>query len=282
MKKKWPVILFISLACVVLAAFGAFFLRKEAARMYYGEMKSFLYSYGGGFAGDVREFSLVEEDGRLIFYAKGSGADPFNVAHIVDEAVLSEIRDILAEQNLYLLNNVDEHQDGLADGFFETLQANFEKNSLAYQYYGTAQRKNAALNEYLMTLAAEPEKDFDELLSLTYDYGSYFGGSWDFSITKEGSTYLFTAVGGNGVDMNVEKEVDKSVIEDLQKIISEQKLCLRDGVHMHDEDILDGWNEDFQAEFSTGEVTYEYYGGDARKNEALSNYLLELAGMPVE
>jgi hypothetical protein len=282
MKKKWPVILLISLVCIVLAAIGVYLLRKEIAKTYYGGMKAFSYSYGGGFAGDMREFSVVEEDGRLVFYAKGTEADPFSVAHIVDDTVVSEIRDIIAEQNLFLLNDVDENQDGLADGFFETLNVNFEKNTLIYRYFGTEQRKNIALSEYLMKLVSEPEKDYGELLSLRYGYGAYFAEDWEFPIAKEGSTYLFTATGRNFASLDVQKEVDKSVMEDLQRIINEQKLCLRDGISIHEEDVMDGWSEVFVAEYSTGEVAFGYYGVDARKNEALSYYLLELAGVPVE
>jgi hypothetical protein len=280
MKKKWPKLLIFVLAGIILVAGGVFLLRKEIVKAYYGEMESFFYSYGGGIAGDMREFSIVKEDGKFVFNAKGNGSDPFNVAKIVDKSTMSDIRDILAEQNLFFLNKVDEHQDDLVDGYYESLNVLFEKKSLQYQYYGTEQRKNIALNEYLMKLAEKTEKDYGELLIFEYHYGSYFGGEWNFSITKESNAYHFSALGRNGVDMSVEKEIDESVIEDLERIIDEQKLRLRDGDNIREKEVLDGWGESFLAEFAAGKIEFHYYGMEARRDEVLSKYLLELAGMP--
>ena len=125
------------------------------------------------------------------------------------------------------------------------------------------------------------------LRAFEYNYGSFFGGEWDFKIVPEGEgdevRYLFIARGYNGVDMDVEKYVDRGVMDELAEIISSSGVFSWDGFEKRDGNILDGYGFSLMAEYGDGSAIvasgYEKYPKKYDEGHAaLSSYLMSLAG----
>lgn len=116
-----------------------------------------------------------------------------------------------------------------------------------------------------------------ELQSFHYEFGGSNKQYWIFSIEKTGDGYLFTANEENGNGLNVERPIDPSVLESLEEIITREKLYTRNGDNFHEEDLLDGWSENFTAEFDTQTIEFHYYGSNGKRTKVLQDFLVELA-----
>jgi hypothetical protein len=124
------------------------------------------------------------------------------------------------------------------------------------------------------------------LQAFEYNYGSFHGGDWNFSIKNsaeegEPSVYIFTAEGFNGVDMNAEKAVGRDVLDDLAEIISENGIAAWNGFAERNDDVLDGYSFGLKAEFGDETIIangYEKYPENyTQGHEALAAYLERLA-----
>lgn len=117
-----------------------------------------------------------------------------------------------------------------------------------------------------------------EIESFEYNYGSYNGGYRKYKIYMEDSKRYISANGNNSINFNIEREIDKSVFDDISKIISENKIYNWDGFDKSDPDILDGYSFKLKLKYIDGEeinakgyMKYPKNYADGHKN--LSDYL---------
>lgn len=121
------------------------------------------------------------------------------------------------------------------------------------------------------------EMNLGELQSLHYEFGGSNKQYWNFAIEKTGDGYLFTASVENGDGLNVEIPIDQSVLEDLEEIITRERIITRNGENFREEDLFDGWCENFTAEFDTQTIEFYYYGSNDERTKALQDFLVDLA-----
>ncbi len=118
--------------------------------------------------------------------------------------------------------------------------------------------------------------------NFTYDYGSYNGGYYSYAITREDDQIHLDAKGMNGVDLNADKSITESDLNELAKIINDYKIYEWNGFHKSDKNVLDGYSFSIEIQYSDGEIMeasgYMKYPNNYEKaHEALENYLYSLA-----
>lgn len=93
-----------------------------------------------------------------------------------------------------------------------------------------------------------------EINSFSYNYGSYNGGYYNYSITTNDNKVTLIAEGYNGVELNINKEIDNVYLEQLSKIINNNKIYEWDGFDKRDNSILDGYSFELIINYKDGSV----------------------------
>lgn len=103
------------------------------------------------------------------------------------------------------------------------------------------------------------KESYDEdIVNFEYSFGGYPDGYWDYQIyMKNGKTYIL-AKGINGVDLNIDKEVDNSVLIDIAKIVKEYEIYNWNGFNKKS-NIVDGYTFSLTIKYSDG-VQITAYG----------------------
>ena len=95
-----------------------------------------------------------------------------------------------------------------------------------------------------------------------------------------GPAYRFTALGYNGVSMDVNTIIDESVMISIAEIIEDCDLASWDGFNKHDSNVLDGYSFDLLIEYQDHSITAHGYmvfpNGYDDAHAALSLYLEDL------
>ena len=121
------------------------------------------------------------------------------------------------------------------------------------------------------------------ILSISYEYGSYFGGYWEFDLSLDDGQVLFYAQGSNGIDLEIDgRIVPDSVFDELQNIITDNDIILWNGFSKQDTDILDGYGFALNIDYENGtKLSASGYmmepGNYEQGHAALSEYFLALA-----
>jgi len=123
------------------------------------------------------------------------------------------------------------------------------------------------------------KKSYDgEIVGIEYSYGSYHGGYREYEIyIKNDKTYL-VAKGGNGIDLNINKRIDNSVLEDISEIIEDNKIYKWYGFDKSDKHILDGYSFSLIVKYKDGKEEkahgyMKYPSNYEEGHKALSDYL---------
>ena len=90
--------------------------------------------------------------------------------------------------------------------------------------------------------------------NFTYNYGSYNGGYYEYNIKNKNKKNIFTAKGYNGVNLNINKEIDEYYLEQLSKIIKETNIESWNGFNKKDNKILDGYSFNLKVEYKNGKT----------------------------
>lgn len=99
-----------------------------------------------------------------------------------------------------------------------------------------------------------------EITYFKYEYGSYGGGYYDYTINSEVGKMIFTAKGYNGVELNISKEINKSKLEELSKIIVDQSIDKWNGFDNSDSNAMDGYSFELKVDYKNGdEITANGY-----------------------
>ena len=84
-----------------------------------------------------------------------------------------------------------------------------------------------------------------------YNYGSFHGGERNYKIYAEnGNTYI-SAKGLNGINLDLEKEIEENILNDISKIIVENKIYERDGFDKRSND-TDGKSFNLKVKYANG------------------------------
>lgn len=114
-----------------------------------------------------------------------------------------------------------------------------------------------------------------------YEFGSYFGGEYTFFIKKDNSKITYKAIGGNGADLNVSREINDQELSGLAQIVDDYGVDKWNGFNQSDNDIMDGYSFELEITYANGkEIKAEGYnkypdGYDAA-HEKLKEYLLSI------
>lgn len=109
-----------------------------------------------------------------------------------------------------------------------------------------------AINEQMNTGGLFSKRMDGKIVGIQYSYGSFNGGYYDYKLTDENGKAHFVAQGGNGVELNIDKEVDPSVLEKLAEIINDYGIYRWDGFNKSDDDILDGFSFSLEVIYDDG------------------------------
>ena len=101
------------------------------------------------------------------------------------------------------------------------------------------------------------------IIEFDYQYGSFFGGYYDYHLVLDGDVVHVTANGMNGVELEIDKEIDASILEDLSLVINTNKLERWDGFSKEDPHVLDGYSFYLSVKYDDGRTLeasgYEKY-----------------------
>ena len=88
--------------------------------------------------------------------------------------------------------------------------------------------------------------------SFKYQFGSYNGGYYYYDISVKDDKVIYKAQGSNGVDLNINKEIDKKYLEELNDILNDNQVNLWDGFDKRDDSIMDGASFTLEVKYSDG------------------------------
>lgn len=101
------------------------------------------------------------------------------------------------------------------------------------------------------------------IIEFSYQYGSFFGGYYDYHLVLDGDALHVTAQGMNGVELNIDKNIDASLLEELSFIINTNNLERWDGFSKDDPHVLDGYSFNMLVKYDDGRTLeasgYEKY-----------------------
>lgn len=122
------------------------------------------------------------------------------------------------------------------------------------------------------------KKTDSEVVKFSYNYGSYNGGYYEYAINKEGKKVIYTARGMNGVSLNKNKEISKSYLKKLTKVIDKNGIVIWNGFNKSNNGVLDGYGFSLNVEYANGEkITahgyMDYPSGYKKGHKALTKFL---------
>jgi hypothetical protein len=117
------------------------------------------------------------------------------------------------------------------------------------------------------------------IIEFSYEHGSYFGGYNEYHLyyTEEGIAHI-EAIGYNGSELNIDKDIDESVFGEIERIVNDQEIYKWDGFDESDNDILDGSSFSLKITYKDGQSInahgYMKYPDNYRiASDALTDYL---------
>lgn len=100
----------------------------------------------------------------------------------------------------------------------------------------------------------EEEKYDGKIISFSYNYGGFSKGYYNYSIEVKDDKVIFEANGHNGVDLNINKEIDSSKLEELAKLINKEKIYEWNNFEEKKEGVLDGNSFSLTIKYDDGKT----------------------------
>lgn len=110
------------------------------------------------------------------------------------------------------------------------------------------------ISVFLITGCNKSNEIKSDIVSFKYYYGGYHGGYYKYTISKVEDDIIFTAKGSNGINLDIDKKIDKSYLKELSKIINENKIYEWNGFNKHNKDVQDGYGFSLEVNYENGEV----------------------------
>lgn len=123
-------------------------------------------------------------------------------------------------------------------------------------------------------------KPKDYVRFFSYEFGSFFGGYWDYFIFEKDKKYYLKGYGCNGVNLDVKGEIPTYTFNSLEKIIEKYKILEWNKFNKNDENILDGYS--FKLKYKNNNINLSAQGymkfpfNYKIGHKAISTYLEEL------
>lgn len=132
----------------------------------------------------------------------------------------------------------------------------------------------------LLSGCNHPTKNESEIINFSYSYGS-MDYAYKYNIEKKDEKIILTAKGQNAVDLNINKEINQSDLEQLAKIINDNGIYEWNGFNKRDKDIMDGYGFTLEIIYQDGKTLkaegYMKYPKDYKKHHnTLVKYLKSL------
>ena len=80
------------------------------------------------------------------------------------------------------------------------------------------------------------------IIEFDYQYDSFFRSYNDYHLVLDGDVVHVTASCMNGVNLNIDKNIDKEILEELSLVINRNKLEKWDGFSKANYNVLDGYS----------------------------------------
>lgn len=97
--------------------------------------------------------------------------------------------------------------------------------------------------------------DYDaNIVEFSYSYGGYFEGYYEYQIIVKDEKVSYTAVGYNGVDLNINETIDKSNVEVIEKIIKNNDVGKWNGFNRSNNNVEDGSSFSIKIKYSDGSI----------------------------
>ncbi|MEA4810994.1 MAG: hypothetical protein VB108_00290 [Anaerolineaceae bacterium] len=115
------------------------------------------------------------------------------------------------------------------------------------------------------------------LQSFHYEFGSYNGGYWAYTLTreKEGKAHLL-AKGMNGVDLNLDEEIDSKTLDQIADILDKNKVAAWNGFNERDNAILDGYGFSLKADYGEEKIEASGYMKYPKNYQIVHDSLVEI------
>ena len=106
---------------------------------------------------------------------------------------------------------------------------------------------------FVVTGCGEKGKPNESAISVfSYHYGSFFEGYYGYDIEYTDGKIMFTAKGRNGVDLDINKDIDKAKLDELAKLINEEKIYKWNDFSESDDNVMDGYGFGLKVEYEDG------------------------------
>ena len=109
------------------------------------------------------------------------------------------------------------------------------------------------LGLFIITGCGKNTKSNNEIVSFSYNYGSYNEAYYSYIIENIDGKVTYKAKGSNGADLNIDTEINKSVLTKLNKIINNNNITDWNGFNGKNEEILDGYSFSLNVMYANGE-----------------------------
>ena len=124
---------------------------------------------------------------------------------------------------------------------------------------------------------ANPDAPTAKIESFSYNYGSYHGGYHYYSIEEEDGRMMINGAGGNGIELNLSKEISDDKLEELSRIINDNKIYEWNGFSGSEDGILDGYDFELEIKYKDGKEVkahgYEEYPNNySEAHKSLEKY----------
>ena len=124
----------------------------------------------------------------------------------------------------------------------------------------------------------EGDGNTNPITSFRYEYGSYFGGYYDYQIENDDGKNILTASGANGVKLDIQTELSKKELQELSRIINENNIQEWNNFDGKNNDIMDGYSFHLKVSYKDGTTInadgYESYPNNYKAgHKALETFL---------
>ncbi len=119
--------------------------------------------------------------------------------------------------------------------------------------------KNQQPDETMIIDEVKEPKIYNGMTSLSYDFGSYNEGYYEFQLYYENSIPFIQAKGSNGVQLSYKHEIEKEKIIALEEALNQENVAAMDGFHKRDKNILDGYSFSLDIQYSGDELSSSGY-----------------------
>ncbi|MBR3116773.1 MAG: hypothetical protein IKF36_02735 [Bacilli bacterium] len=141
-----------------------------------------------------------------------------------------------------------------------------------------------AIISILAIVLIPKNKEYGDIESFTYNFGSGEGSYYEFNINIENDKYIFTGKGYSSSDLNIKKELSTSDMKELSNIIKDNNITSWDGFDREKKDILDGDSFKLIVKYKNGEKIvangYMLYPDNYREaSKKLEEFLFKISGI---